>query len=335
MIEEEEENRPQERDLKVMAAMLFAVLALAFSSIFITYLERAQVPPIAIAFYRMAIATALLLPAALALRRREMSLLTRRELALLLLAGFCLAVHFGAYITSLKYIPIATSVVLVNSHPLFVVLASYVFLGERPSRIHLIGTVTGLAGMLIIGREGLKNVELALVGDALAILGALSVVGYFIVGRKVRARISLLGYVTPLYAVCSAFLLVWAVASGTRLYPYGPSEWLYFAALAVVPTILGHTVFNWAIKHVRPSTISLAFLGEPVVASVLAFFFFDQSPPLSTFVGGAVVLLGVYLTTAFGAPAPPPRGAGLEAEPHAIIYTAGEGGRDGGREDGP
>jgi drug/metabolite transporter (DMT)-like permease len=300
MPDKEGETITRESGPKVMTAMGFAVLALAFSTVFITKLERAHVEPLAIAFYRMALATGLLLPAALTFKRREIGLLARRDLALLLLGGFCLAVHFGAWITSLKYIPIATSVVLVNSHPLFVVLASFLFLGERPSRIQLIGTATGLAGMLIIGREGLRNVELALVGDALAILGALAVVGYFIIGRKIRARVSLLAYVTPLYAACSAFLLVWALAAGTRLHPYGAVEWYYFAALAVVPTIFGHTVFNWAIKHVRPSTISLAFLGEPVVASVLAFLFFAQRPPTSTFVGGAFVLAGVYLTTAFG-----------------------------------
>lgn len=300
--DEREDGPPAGGNSGVAAAMGMAVLALAFSSIFITRLERAHVEPLAIAFYRMALATALLLPATLALKRREIRQLTRRDLALLSLAGLFLAVHFGAWITSLKYIPIATSVVLVNSHPLFVVLASYFFLGDRPSRVHLLGTATGLAGMLIIGREGLRNVELALVGDALAILGALAVVGYFIIGRKVRARVSLLGYVTPLYAACSSILLIWALATGTRLHPYGPTEWLYFAALAVIPTIFGHTVFNWAIKHVRPSTISLAFLGEPVVASALAFFFFDQRPPLSTFVGGAFVLAGVYLTTAFQPP---------------------------------
>ena len=300
---DKEEMTARESDLKVMTAMSFAVLALAFSSVFITMLERAHVEPLAIAFYRMALATGLLLPAALAFRRREISLFARKDLALLLLGGFCLAVHFGAWITSLKYIPIATSVVLVNSHPLFVVLASFLFLGERPSRMQLIGTAMGLSGMLIIGREGLRGVEFALVGDALALLGALAVVGYFIIGRKIRARVSLLAYVTPLYAACSAFLLAWALATGTRLHPYGAVEWSCFAALAVVPTIFGHTVFNWAIKHVRPSTISLAFLGEPVVASVLAFFFFAQRPPTSTFVGGAFVLAGVYLTTAFGAPA--------------------------------
>ena len=117
-----------------MGAMAFAVVGLSFSSVFITELERTEISPLAIAFYRMAIATLLLLPAALALKRKELASLARVDLWLLLLGGLCLAVHFGAWITSLKYIPIATSVVLVNSHPLFVVFASYLFLGERPTR---------------------------------------------------------------------------------------------------------------------------------------------------------------------------------------------------------
>jgi drug/metabolite transporter (DMT)-like permease len=280
-----------------MLSMAFAILALAFSSIFIKQLDLLGVPPLVIAFYRMALATLILLPAALALKRREIRALTRKDILMLVLGGFCLAVHFGAWFASLKYIPIATSVVLVNSHPLFVVLASYLFLGEKPSRRNLAGTAIGLAGMMIISGDGLKDVKTGLVGDALALAGALAVVGYFIIGRTLRARLSLLGYVTPLYAVCSLLLLGWAVLAGSPLYPYGATEWAYFLALAAVPTILGHTIFNWAIKHVKPSAISIAFLGEPVVASLLAFIFFSQQPPLATLAGGALVLAGVYLTT--------------------------------------
>ncbi len=280
----------------VMTAMSFAVLALAFSSIFITQLERANVPPLAIAFYRMAMATALLAPIALAFKRKEIFAFTGKELAMLALGGFFLALHFGAWISSLKYIPIATSVVLVNSHPLFVVIASFLFLGQKPSRQSLVGTIVGLLGMLIISKDGLSNSEFALKGDLLAIVGALAVVGYFIIGSKVRTRVSLLAYVTPLYAVCSLFLLVWALATGDRLYSYSATVWVYFLALAIVPTILGHTVFNWAIKHVSPSTISLVFLGEPIGASILAFIFFGQKPPTATFIGGALVLSGIYLT---------------------------------------
>ena len=296
MASDNEEKRRQTSTAGVMTAMGFAVLALAFSSIFISKLERSAAPPLVIAFYRMAIATALLAPLAIALKRREIAAIKRKDLGLLLLGGFFLAVHFGAWITSLKYIPISTSVVLVNSHPLFVVIASYLFLGEKPHRRSLAGTAVGLAGMIVIAHDALGDVQLALKGDGLALLGALAVVGYFIVGRKARTRISLLGYVTPLYAVCAVLLLLWVLAAREPLYPYSATQWAYFAALAVVPTILGHTVFNWAIKHVRPSAISVAFLGEPVAASLLAFVFFAQSPPLATFIGGAMVLAGVYLS---------------------------------------
>ena len=280
-----------------MGAMAFAVLGLSFASIFITELERAEVPPLVIAFYRMAIATVLLLPPALVFKRKEIVSFARADLGMVVLGGLCLAIHFGAWITSLKYIPIATSVVLVNSHPLFVVIASYFFLGEKPTSRNLIGTAIGLAGMAIISHDALGELQVAMKGDGLALLGALAVVGYFIVGRKARARVSLLAYVTPLYAACSLFLLFCVLIAGNSFGPYRVSAWAYLAALAVVPTIVGHTVFNWALKHVRPTAISVAFLGEPVVASVLALIFFGQTPPLATFIGGAFVLAGVFLTT--------------------------------------
>ena len=283
--------------IRVPAAMTLAIAALSFASIFITKLESAQVPPLVIAFYRMAIATALLLPPALAFRRKEIGALARNDFGLLALGGLCLAIHFGAWITSLKYIPIATSVVLVNSHPLFVVIASYLFLGERPARRSIIGTAVGFAGMIVISKDAFTGLQLAFKGDGLALIGALAVVGYFVVGRKARERISLLGYVTPLYAVCSVILLLFVVVSGDALAPYSANVWAYLAALAIVPTIIGHSLFNWSIKHVRPTAISITFLGEPVVAGLLALVFFGQRPPLATFIGGALVLAGVYLTT--------------------------------------
>jgi drug/metabolite transporter (DMT)-like permease len=279
----------------VFAALGLGILGVSFSSIFTVQLARDNVAPLAIAFYRMAMATALLAPPTLIVERSEILSLTRKEWQFLIIGGLFLAVHFGSWITSLNYIPIATSAVLVNSHPLFVVLAAWLFLGEKPTRLGIIGTIAGLIGMLIIGREGF-TAEFALFGDTLAVIGALAVVGYFIIGRKVRVRLSLLGYVTPLYAACSFFLLIWALATQTTLFPFSVTDWIYFAALAIVPTILGHTVFNWAIKHVRPSTISVTFLGEPVIASILAFFFFRQQPSLATFIGGAFILCGVYLT---------------------------------------
>ncbi|HXU07772.1 MAG TPA: DMT family transporter, partial [Blastocatellia bacterium] len=281
---------------QVMSAMGFAVLALSSSSLLIIELERSSIPPLVISFYRMAIATAILLPAALMFRSREILSLARKDLALLLLGGLSLAVHFAAWITSLKYIPIATSVVLVNSHPIFVAIASYFFLGERVKRTGIVGILVGLSGMAVMSKDAFENLQLALKGDGLALLGALAVVGYFIVGRNARSRISLLGYVTPLYFVCSILLFGLVVISGDALGPYPIGIWGYLAALAIIPTIIGHSVFNWALKHVRPTVISLAFLGEPLAASLLALIFFAQRPRPAILIGGSLVLIGIYLT---------------------------------------
>jgi len=296
-MKEERSGAEQFDQGRVMAAMCFAVAALSFSSILITQLERALIAAPTIAFYRMAFATGLLIPAAAFFKRREIASLGLSELKMLSFAGACLALHFAAWTSSLSYIPVATSVVVVNTHPVFVVAASYFILGERVTRRSLIGAGLGLLGMLIISREALLNLHLAGRGVGLALIGALAVVGYFIIGRKVRGRIALLAYIVPVYAICSALLLAWTLATGASLGPFNWNIWVLLLGLAVVPTIIGHSVFNWAVKHVRPTAISVAFLGEPVLASLLALMFFGQRPPIETLIGGVFVLAGVYLTT--------------------------------------
>jgi drug/metabolite transporter (DMT)-like permease len=275
--------------------MIVGIVAISFSSIFVKQLELMGVPLLVAAFYRMSLAVLLLLPALVLSRNSATARWNRHELAWLILAGFCLAVHFGAWMLSFKYISIATSVLIVNTHPLIVTLAAWGLLGESPTWRSLVGTSIGMLGTIVIFWHDWQTFELALRGDALAFLGALAVAAYFLIGRKLRARIGLLDYVTPLYAVCSAFLLIGVLVSGSSLYPYPPRTWIYFLALAVVPTIFGHTVFNWSLKHVRASAVSLAFLGEPVMASVLALLIFRQSPARATLAGGALILLGIYL----------------------------------------
>jgi drug/metabolite transporter (DMT)-like permease len=276
--------------------MAGAVTALAFSSVFVKKLEGLDVPAVVVAFYRVALAALLLAPFTLWLKRKELIAMRRSEYALLLAAGLCLAVHFGAWIASLEYIPIAASVVLVDSHPILVAIASYFVLGEVLAPRSLAGAILGMVGTVVICRDGFLGMRSDLLGDGLALLGAFAMVGYLLAGRKVRNHVSLLGYATPVYLACSLFLLMWAGVSGSRVWPYGRVEWILFAALAIVPTILGHTVLNWAIRHVPATGISISFLGEPVVAAALAFFFFGQRPSTATLIGSTLVLAGIYLT---------------------------------------
>jgi drug/metabolite transporter (DMT)-like permease len=282
---------------KVYLGVTAAIVAMASSSVIITLLERSGVAPITIAFYRMALTAAILTPVALALRRTEILSLARNNVWLVVSSGFCLAVHFAAWIASLKYLPISTSVVLVSSHPFLVVLASRLFLNERPARRSLLGICIGFCGTAIVCWTGLKDLGGTLTGDALALLGAVAVVGYVIIGRRIRARVSLLTYVTPVYLICSLFLLAAVAALGARLHPYSGTDWLHFGFLALVPTIFGHTVLNWALRYVRASVVSVAFLGEPVAASLFGFILLAQVPSWSTFLGGILVLAGIYVST--------------------------------------
>src|SRR5262249_35481734 len=194
-----------------------------------------------------------------------------------------------------KYIPISSSVLLVASHPLFVVIASAVFLGESPTGRIIAGAILGLAGTGFIFGAGVAGFEQASWGGLVGLVCVLSTVVCVLIGRRVRARLSLLAYVVPAYAACSLLLFGWAVALGNRLTGYTGVEWACFLGLAIVPTILGHTILNWAIKHVAASAISTALLGEPVVASLLAWLFYAQVPSAYTVVGGSLVLIGIYL----------------------------------------
>ena len=293
-----EAREPGHTSLRIYLAMAAAVAAMASSSIIVTRLEQRDVAPIIVAFYRMALATLLMAPLAITARRDELLSFARRSTSLVILSGFCLAVHFAAWIASLKYLPISTSVVLVSSHPFLVVLASTLFLNEKPARRSLVGIGLGSCGTAVICWNGLKDLGLTLSGDLLALLGALALSGYVVIGRKSRTRVSLLAYVTPVYVSCSLFLLAGVIATGSRLYPYTRMEWFYFGLLALIPTVFGHTIMNWALRHIRASAVSVAFLGEPLLASILAFVFFAQVPGWSTLIGGALVLIGIFLATA-------------------------------------
>src|SRR5262249_14436739 len=146
---------------------------------------------------------------ALKFKREEIKSLSRSDFLLLIVSGLFLAIHFGSWISSLKYIPISSSVLLVDSHPLFVVIASAIFLGESPTRRVLAGTALGLAGTGLILGESFGGLSKALWGDLLALIGALSTVVYLLIGRRVRTRLGLLAYVVPAYAACSLLLFCW------------------------------------------------------------------------------------------------------------------------------
>ncbi|MFO7587527.1 MAG: DMT family transporter [Gemmatimonadota bacterium] len=286
-----------ERSGLVRAAPVLALAALGTSSGAVL-VRLADAPAAVTAFWRLALSVALLLPALAATRGwREWRVLGRRELALLPLAGACLAFHFIAWFRSLDYTSVASSTVLVSMHPLFVGALSALWLREPPGRVEWAGIVIAVLGAACIGWGDFLSGPDPLRGDLLAIAAAGFGALYFAVGRRLRARLGIWSYTVPVYAAAAAACAGVAVAGGSPLGGWSAGTWGAFVGLALGPMLLGHTGFNWALRHVRAYVVSLVQMLEPIGATVLAVLVLGRHeiPGWNTWLGGALILVGVWL----------------------------------------
>ncbi|RME37484.1 MAG: DMT family transporter [Thermoflexia bacterium] len=277
-------------------ALVIGVLAASTASPVIR-LAQTEVNSLAIAAWRLTLASLILAPVTLATRREELQALSRKDWLLMAGSGILLAVHFATWISSLAYTSVAASVVLVSTSPLFVGLGSYLLLKERLSRSLVLGLVIATVGSGIIGLDSAGEGTHRMIGDLLALAGALSVAGYFLVGRRLRARLSLLAYVFPVYGVAAVTLMAVAAMARVPLSGYLPIHWLWLLLLALGPQITGHSSLNWALRHLPATYVTLAVLGEPIGSSILAWVILREVPSLLTFIGGAVVLTGIAIAS--------------------------------------
>lgn len=277
---------------RLAALLALGVVSVAFSSIFI---RAAEAPAMSVAFYRNAIAAAILLPIALARHRDEFRSLGRREWATALLSGSLLAVHFATWIPSLSYTSVAASTVLVTTTPVWVALIGRA-MGETVNRRTAVGIGLALGGAVLISGGDFGISARAALGDLLALAGAIAAAGYLLAGRSLRQKISLTTYTGIAYSTTAVILAVVVAASEATFTGFEPRVWLLFVLMALVPQIGGHTVFNYLLGHVEAGTIAIADTGEPVVASLLALAFFQEVPSWPAVAGGVVILVGIYVT---------------------------------------
>lgn len=273
-------------------AVFIGVVASAFASIFT---KLADAPPMIIAFYRLGFTVLILLPFTAFTGTRELRGISRRNLLLACAAGVMLATHFSVWMTSLNYTSIASSTVLVTMQPLFVVAGGYIFYKEKIGSRAMMGAGLALSGSIIVGISDFQVGGQALLGDLLAFTGAILVAGYVLIGRGLRTHMSLLPYVLLVFGSAAITLLLANLALGSLFWPYPQMTWVWFVALALVPTIMGHTVFNWALRYVNAAVVSVSILGEPVGATILAYFIFDQVPTMLQLAGGIVIITGLLI----------------------------------------
>jgi drug/metabolite transporter (DMT)-like permease len=269
-----------------------AVLFVSFGAILV---RLAAAPPLAVSFYRVALASLLLLPFAGRDARRSWPALAPRRRLLLVAAGLALALHFATWIASLSYTTVASSVLLVNTAPLFAIVLSRVFLHEKPTATVLVAIPVAFAGAALIAYGDWTGSPGSLFGNGLAVAGAVTVAVYQVVGRGLRDALPLNAYVLGVWATAALALAALARGFGVPLGGYPARTWLLFLALAVVPTLGGHGLVNKSLRSLPAPTVGLFLLGEPVIASLLAWMLFRETPGPWTLAGGAVVLAALGL----------------------------------------
>jgi len=266
----------------------------SFASIFIRWSDS---PPLVIAAYRMVIVSLLLLPLALHESRGEILDMDRRDLWILALIGAILAVHFFTFISSVKMTSVASAILLASCHPVLVGIVSLLVLREGSRSIGL-GIVAGMSGLVMITAGDLGGGHLQ--GDIVALVSGLFFAAYLLLGRVLRQRTSLITYVFVVFSFCAAVLLAAALLTGQAMWPLPVRELLIFLALAVISTIFGHLLFNFSLRYMSAPVISIAYLGEPIGAIILAAALLDEIPSLFALLGGAMVLAGIVLTVGIG-----------------------------------
>jgi drug/metabolite transporter (DMT)-like permease len=282
---------------RIILSLGVGIVAASFASIIIRLAQAAGMPSLVIAAWRLIFASMILVPYAWFARRDEIRSLSRREGGLLAAAGLCLGLHFATWISSLEYTSVASAVVLVSMGPVFVGLGSWLFLHERLGRRTMAGIALTVVGSIVIGLSDFGHGENALLGDLLALAGAVFVAAYLMIGRKVRGSRSLTTYVTLVYGFAMVCLLIMVLISRLSLFGYSPEAYGWALALGLGPQLIGHSALNWALGYLSATFVSIVTLAEPIGAGILAYLVLGEAITAATAIGAVLVLGGIYIAS--------------------------------------
>lgn len=278
-------------EFKVKLIVFIGVIFVSFSSIII---KSSTAPSLIIAAYRMIFTVVIMIIPFSIKEGEQIEKVSIKTLSLCILSGIFLALHFATWNSSIKYSSIASCTVLVDTHPIFVVIVSFFLLKEKINTKSLICILIALAGSVIISLGDTSLGSKAIYGDFLALLGAIFVSVYMIIGRIVRQKISTTKYTFIVYTSSAITLILLCIFFKITLYPYSLQELFRFFLLAILCTILGHSIFSWALKYIKPSFVSTSILGEPVFATIWALLFFNEIPKVWQIIGSIFILLGIF-----------------------------------------
>lgn len=279
---------------KSYAAIAIAVTFISTSAVIVKLISA---PASVIAMYRLILATVLMLPIVFLYHRGVFNKISRSDWGYACLAGISLAFHFILWFESLNYTSVASSVVLVTLQPLFAFIGTYLFFKEKLSLPAIIGGLTAIAGSIVISWGDFRLSGMALLGDMLALTACAMITGYLLFGQSLRKRLDLIPYTFIVYGIAAITLVVYNLVLSYPFSGYPGSDWMYFVLLAIFPTLLGHSLLNWSVKWVSVNVIAMSILFEPIGASILAYFVLGETLHIMQWIGGGIILSGLYLFT--------------------------------------
>jgi len=279
------------REILLPSVLTLGIVVISFGAILIRLVSGASV--FAISAWRLGVASLILLP--ISVHRGALTSISKRNLLFSVVSGFFLSLHFILWIASLDYTSVASSVVLVSTSPIFVGLGARLFIHEPPSRLLKIAITLAVGGAAVIGWGDMRLGGTALQGDLMAIGGAIMAAGYLLSGRRVRQEVPLSGYALMTYGTATILLLIVCLAMGQPLGGFSLPDYVWLILLSVGPQLIGHTSLNWALEYLQASVVSIVTLGEPIGATILAYIIFGEALTLTKAVGGAIILVGIYL----------------------------------------
>jgi drug/metabolite transporter (DMT)-like permease len=276
--------------IPVYIPLIIGIIAISFSSIFVKWSDA----PVSVqGMYRLLFTLFLMLPFTLK-HISSLKSIALREWILLLLSGTFLALHFLFWMGSLKLTTVASSTILLSLQPVFVMAGAYFAFREKTSKPAIIGMLVAITGAVMIGWGDIGISNQHIQGDILSILGTIVVAVHMLIGQKLLKTIPAAIYSFSVFLSAVVVFAVYNTLLHIPMTGYSDKDWGIFLLLAIVPTVFGHVLFNWLLKYVTAATISMAILGEPVGATLLAYLLLNETLTFSQWTGGAIVLLGLY-----------------------------------------
>ena len=272
-------------------ALLIGMFAISTSAILIRYSDS---EPLVIGAYRQAFATLIFLPLILKDKAAEIRSQSYSIIFEMIFTGILLGAHFSFFITSVKETSVAASVLLATCHVVYVAILGRIFFGEILSKEAVIGTSVALAGILILFSGDLLDNPGNFMGNLFAFISGILAGLYYLSGRKLRKIISLPTYAFVVYLFSFLTMFTVVLIQNLSYSNLATSEIQLFLLMALIPTLLGHTMQNWALAYLPAYVVSISLLAEPIGSGLLAWLFFQEIPSFGVILGGLIVIAGLY-----------------------------------------